>query len=207
MNPTSRLFMHAVLSMDKIAAERILHENRERTGAADWVETVVSPALEEIGSDWERGDLALSQVYTASRICEDLVTRLMPSAANDTEGPIRTAIVVLDDYHMLGKRIVHSVVRASGIAILDYGRLDADELVRRTRADGVRVLLISTLMLPAALAVKDVKTRLGDDVKLLVGGAPYRLDDQLWREVGADGVGRNSADAVRALRKLLEATR
>jgi len=200
MDSAADRFRSAVLSVNRTAAERILKE-----GGTNWLEEVICPALERIGADWERGDLALSQVYTAGRICETLVSRLLPELHNKEEAPAKAAIVVLEDFHMLGKRIVHSVLRASGIAVADYGRLDTDALVQRTRADGTRILLISTLMLPAALAVKGVKDRLGDDVKIIVGGAPYRLDDELWQEVGADAVGRNSADAVRVVREMLEA--
>lgn len=160
-------FRSAVLSVDRAAAESILRE-----GGSDWLEEVMYPALERIGADWERGDLALSQVYTAGRICEALVSRLLPELHNKEVAPARAAIVVLEDHHMLGKRIVQAAIRASGMSILDDGQLDADALVQRARTDGIRILLISTLMLPSALAVKGVKDQLGDDVKIIVRGAP-----------------------------------
>ena len=33
-------------------------------------------------------------------------------------------------------------------------------------------------------------------VRVIVGGAPFLFDDKLWREVGADAMGRNAAEAV-----------
>jgi methanogenic corrinoid protein MtbC1 len=116
------------------------------------------------------------------------------------------AIAALQDHHLLGKRIVYSVLRASGFDLLDYGRMDVDDLVQRVRQDGVEVLVISVLMLPAALRVKEVRTSLqasGPEVKIVVGGAPFRLDDQLWKEVGADAMGRHASEAVKIITQML----
>jgi hypothetical protein len=33
----------------------------------------------------------------------------------------------------------------------------------------------------------------------VVGGAPFRFDDQLWREVGADAMGLSASDALKIL--------
>lgn len=200
-------FRHALLSLDRLGAEAVLREVRHAEGGVHWVESVVTPALESIGEDWDKGRLALSQVYTSGRLCEELVTQLLDSDTTPSETPVRTALVVLDDYHMLGKRIVHSMLRASGHEVLDYGRMAGEALVERVRQDGVEVLLISTLMLNAALAVKQVRADLGDTVKIVVGGAPFRLDPELWKAVGADAMGRTASDAVSLLVKLLEEKR
>ncbi|MFW5855403.1 MAG: cobalamin-binding protein, partial [Thermodesulfobacteriota bacterium] len=65
--------------------------------------------------------------------------------------------------------------------------------------DEVELLLISALMLPSALRVekvKDLLDRFGSRTQIVVGGAPFRIDPQLGREVGADAVGNSAADAV-----------
>jgi methanogenic corrinoid protein MtbC1 len=36
----------------------------------------------------------------------------------------------------------------------------------------------------------------------VVGGAPFRFDEALWRKVGADAMGRNGTDALRILEAL-----
>ncbi len=52
-------------------------------------------------------------------------------------------------------------------------------------------------MLPSALKIKELKDKLENmDVKIIVGGAPFRFDDQLWREVGADAMCKNASEAV-----------
>lgn len=54
-------------------------------------------------------------------------------------------------------------------------------------------------MLPSALHVRDLVMRLKSarlDVKVVVGGAPFLFDPELWREVGADAMGRSASDAA-----------
>jgi methanogenic corrinoid protein MtbC1 len=81
------------------------------------------------------------------------------------------------------------------------------ELVERVVADEVKVLLISVLMLPSALHVKDVVEELraqNNAAKVVVGGAPFHFDPQLWQEVGADAFGETATDAVRIVHQMME---
>jgi len=124
---------------------------------------------------------------------------VLPPSDPDRKHQPRSAIVLLNDYHMLGKRIVYSVMRASGFELFDYGRMEVDELVERAIADRIRVLLISVLMLPSALKVTEVCRQLKErdtGIKVAVGGAPFLFDATLWSEVGADAMGRSAADAI-----------
>jgi len=199
MNEWTAAFREALETLDRIGAESVAKEAQSELTPLQVVDQVVVPALEQIGLAWEKGDVALSQVYMSGRICEELVEQVLPPSDPDRKHQPRSAIVVLCDYHMLGKRIVYSQMRASGFELFDYGRMDVDELVERALADGIRVLLISVLMLPSALKVKQVCARLraaGVPIRIAVGGAPFLFDDKLWQEVGADAMGRNAAEAV-----------
>jgi methanogenic corrinoid protein MtbC1 len=192
-------FRTALEAFDRINADAIIHRALLNASPIEAVEQVVVPALEQIGEAWNAGQVALSQVYMSGRFCEELVDRMLPPSDPDRKHQPRSAIVVLSDYHDLGKRIVYSVMRASGFELFDYGRMDVDALVARTIEDRVRVLMISVLMLPSALKVRDVCHQLrlqGADTKVIVGGAPFLFDSELWKEVGADAMGSSSAQAV-----------
>ena len=201
-------FRDALESLDRAQADALFQRALQQYSPIAAVEKLVVPALEQIGTAWHEGSVALSQVYMSGRFCEALVERVLPASDPDRKHQPRSAIVVLSDYHDLGKRIVYSVMRASGFEVFDYGRLDVDELVERAVADRLRVLLISVLILPSALKVREVCTQLkarGADIKVVVGGAPFLFDDQLWREVGADAMGKSAADAVAIVERLMGA--
>ena len=192
-------FRRSLEVLDRVGADKIFEQALSSMTPIQAVEGVVVPALQQTGEAWAAGSVALSQIYMGGRFCEELVEKVLPPSDPDRKHQPRSAIVVFSDYHMLGKRIVYSLMRASGFELFDYGRMDADELVERAVADRIRVLLISVLMLPSALRVRDVCARLraaSPGIRIVVGGAPFLFDERLWSEVGADAMGRSAADAV-----------
>lgn len=187
----------ALLSLNRLTAARLLSASAAGNSPLITIERLLVPVMERIGSAWEKGELALSQVYMSGRLCEELVNSLLPDGDCSRKEQPRLALAVLEDSHLLGKRMVYAALRVGGYSFLDYGRMNAESLVRKVADDGVEVLLISTLMLSSALrvaAVREGLDRLGIPVRIVVGGAPFRLDEQLWREVGADAMGRNASD-------------
>ena len=204
MHPSLKPFRQSLEMLDRVGAENIFNQTLAYLTPIEAVEQLVIPALVEIGEAWQTGQVALSQVYMCGRFCEKLVETVLPASDPDRKHQPRSAIVVLSDYHMLGKRIVYSIMRASGYELFDYGRMEVAELVERVIADNIHVLLVSVLILPSALKVADVCKALKDanvPVKVLVGGAPFLFDDVLWREVGADAMGRNAAEAITIIEK------
>jgi methanogenic corrinoid protein MtbC1 len=200
-------FERSLLAVDALEAQRLVETSGVNVSPMQLVDTLIAPALERIGEKWERGTAALSQVYMAGRICEGLVAKLLPPGSPERLAQPKLAIAVLEDFHFLGKNLVLSALRASGFDPLDFGHADVEALVRRVRVEGIEVLMISTLMLPSALRVKEVRARLnvaGLATKLVVGGAPFRFDPQLWREVGADACGQNALEAIEIVRDLLK---
>jgi len=206
MTDLSGQFQQALLSMDRLAAKKIVTKASEELTPLELVDRIIVTALTRIGESWERGDAALSQVYMSGRICEELVDGLLPPGDPQRKDQPSMAIAVLNDYHLLGKRIVYSVLRAGGFDLKDYGRVTVDEVIGKVKADQTRVLLISTLMLHSALHVRDVVAGLKAadlNVKVVVGGAPFRFDTQLWREVNADAMGHSASDVPGIVRTIL----
>jgi methanogenic corrinoid protein MtbC1 len=196
----------ALLSLNRVAAMSILNDTVAPGKPIQALERLVVQTLERIGAGWEEGRVALSQVYMSGRIIEDLLEQILPHETSLSRQHPPMAIAVLEDYHLLGKRLVYAIVRAAGFELLDYGRMEEDSLVARVETDRVEILLISTLMLASALRVQELRQRLnhkGLKVKLIVGGAPFRFDPQLWREVGADAMGLHAAEALEIINSLL----
>ena len=197
--PLTREFEAALLAMDRLAAARLLAIAQDANAALPLLEAVVVPAMERIGQSWEQGRVALSQVYMSGRICEEVINSFLSAQGEARRQQPLLALAVLEDHHLLGKRMVYATLRAAGYVLHDYGTLNVAQLVAHVCADNIEVLLLSTLMLPSALRVAQVRAELeraGARVKIVVGGAPFRLDEQLWREVGADAMGRNASDVL-----------
>ncbi len=201
----SKDFEMALLALDQSKAESIIRKAVGEGSPMEVASKLVSDTLQHIGEAWEDGKLALSQVYMSGVICETIIDKLLPPASPLRMDQPKMAIGVFEDYHLLGKRIIYSTLRASGFELMDLGGgLKTDHLVRIVQEERIKILLLSVLMLPSALRVKEVKEKLaGSQVKIVVGGAPFRLDNQLWLEVGADACGKDSADALEIVTKLM----
>jgi methanogenic corrinoid protein MtbC1 len=192
-------FENALLAMDKIAIKHLLMNNNDAVSPMQQIEKMIVPVLEKIGNGWEAGKVSLSQVYMSGRLCEEAVDAILPQEAPSRVSTPPMAIAVLEDYHLLGMRIVYSVLRASGFNLQNYGRCDIDEIVTSIKRDDIKIMMVSVLMLPSAIQVSELTHKLkaaGCKTRVIVGGAPFRFDDMLWQEVGADAMGYSAADAV-----------
>ena len=202
-------FQVALLAMNRVAARSIAAGAIRDFGSPYLMEQLLTPVLEDIGILWEKGTVALAQVYMSGCICEEIIDELLPRTDASDESKAAVAIAVLEDSHALGKKLVLSALKSNGMNIHDYGiGITVDDLAERASADGIKILLVSALMLRSALRVPALRAKLselGCCPVLIVGGAPFRLDPQLWREVGADGVARNSSETIGIVRRLLNA--
>ena len=207
-NLPSEDFLTALLQIDRIKATEIFESIYLRNKDFELLEHLIMEALEKIGVAWEDGQLSLSQVYMSGVICEELIENYIPKSTVSYKKTPKIAIAVLQDHHALGKRIVYSILRAGGYDPVDFGQgLSEKEIVEKTIKENIDILLISTLMLPSALKVKKVVESLresGSLVKIVVGGAPFRLDSSLWQKVNADADGKNGTEVTKVIERLTE---
>lgn len=200
LNASQQALADALLSMDRVRVQSVIDAELASGGKlVALTDQMLVPVLEAIGNGWELGELALSQMYMAGRIVEECLSKKFTFSPSEACSA-RIAITVLEDYHMLGKNMVVSLLRAAGHSIQDWGQSSVEEAVERAQAEKTELLLISVLMVRAALQVRRLRAALdaaGLSTRIYVGGAPFRFDTGLCAEVGADGFGANAADALR----------
>lgn len=193
-------FEKALLQYEVQKAYEILEDFTAVYPAIDFIDKVLLESMIRIGDKWENGEVALSQVYMSSKLCERISDGLLPSANLSIKPSPKMAIAVINDHHVLGKKIVKSMIQASGYQLTDLGYgLGVDELFEAVKSQGIRILILSVLMYPSALEIKKLVRLFREaqlKVKVLVGGAPFLMDPELWREVGADAMGRHAADDI-----------
>jgi len=141
----------------------------------------------------------------SGKICEEIVDKIIPVEDILISNTLKIAIATLEDHHALGKRIVKSMVISSGFNLIDYGHgIDVKSLAEKAMQNKIDILLISTLMYPSALKVKDLREAFEESnykVKILVGGAPFSFDKSLWKYVKADAMGESASDAIHFIKK------
>lgn len=200
--------LNSLLVVDRVQFHEILAELLAMHSPLAVLEEYVTPVLQRIGSGWGEGQYALSQMYMGGKLCEEVIPTLLKEHVIPQKNKVPLAIAVLQDHHILGKKIVYYALRSSGYHLIDYGSVETPkELVERAQVDGIRILLISTLMLPSALLVKEVKHCLDEkksSMKVVVGGAPFNFDSELWKDVGADAMCLCATETIPLVAKLLK---
>jgi methanogenic corrinoid protein MtbC1 len=171
------------------------------------VEMILVGSLNNIGLDWENGNVSLAQVYMSGKLCESLISELFPEIEIETHKFPKVYTVVLDDYHVMGQKILNVLLKINGYEVIDLGYgISVDELVSNVKELKIKYLMISTLMLRAALKIKEFTQKINEQniqLTCIVGGAPFNFDKNLWKEVNANAMGVSTSEGIQILTKMI----
>lgn len=163
---------------------------------------VVVPAIERtMQTISEAGDVNLAQHFMGSQIGAEVVEDMIPLFSTKPEMAGRIVIgTAAGDFHGLGKRIVAGCLKARMIDVLDLGlNVPAERFVDEAVAAGAQVIGISSMMVHTAIGehgarqVRQIlrERKLEARLKIVVGGAAYRWDHDLYKTVEADAWAEN----------------
>ncbi|MDD2897439.1 MAG: cobalamin-dependent protein [Desulfuromonadaceae bacterium] len=212
-------YLKALFDTDKPTALRIVQNALDGGMTPEKVVfDIIIPGMERmVGGMISDNLVTLSQHFLAAQIAEEVVDRLIPLFASVPK--IRGHVVIgtsHGDFHGLGKKIVIGCLRASMFEITDLGiNVNPERFVDEAVAAGAEVIAISSMMVHTAtgeFGAKQVrrilKSRgLEGRLRIIVGGAPYRFHDNLFREVGADAWADSAAEAPAVVARLVREVR
>ena len=179
------------------------------------IEEGLAKGLREVGDRFERGELWLPHLMLGAEAMEAAVKILeehIPKEELETTSSGTVVIGTVEgDIHDLGLRIVASMLRANGFKVYDLGcntrSLDFIEKAKEVKAE---IIAASSLMTTTMPFMKDLiealeAAGLRDQFKVLVGGGP--VTEEWARKIGADGYGRDAAEAVKVAKELVKKKR
>jgi 5-methyltetrahydrofolate--homocysteine methyltransferase len=179
---------------------------------------IVIPCMEKmIGGILSDSLVTLSQHFLASQIAEEVTDMLIPRFETAPES--RGHVVIgssFGDFHGLGKKILCGCLRAKMFQVTDLGiNIRPERFVEVALAGGAQVIGVSSMMVHTACGEngpRRVRRLLGEQgleerIKLVVGGAPYRFNENLYREVGADAWGGTAIEGAEVIARLIREVR
>jgi len=205
--------LKTILEAGRAEANTILERWAETNGYDDAVISVLEPVLEKIGVIWENTqNISLAQAYVAGKIAEDFMAKVSEKYSGSSCYAAKKGSVVLgnieDDYHSLGRRMVAIFLKSAGWEVYDLGNdVPAADFVDEAVKTGSRFIGVSAMMYTTAMNIKKVRTEidrrgLTGRIKLIAGGAVFRLRRELVSEVGADATAGNAIAAPAVFDKL-----
>jgi len=186
MTPEQRLhwkILHRVKEGVEADIDEII--NREPTGgrsarhevAVHTLNTVLLPAMKEVGDKFGAGELILPFVLQSAETMKKTVSHL-ENYLEKVEGVTKGTVViatVYGDVHDIGKNLVKTILANNGYTVIDLGKqVPAETIITKAveanaTAIGLSALLVSTSK-QMPLIVNEMQRR-GHKIPILIGGA------------------------------------
>jgi methanogenic corrinoid protein MtbC1 len=207
----ARLYLlHLLQRNQQDAANLVFEAGREGKSLAEIYETVITPALAEIGRMWHLQEASIADEHYCTAATQMIMAQLrarMPR--KPPNGRSVLAASVGGDLHEVGIRMVADLFEMEGWQAEYLGAnmptsAILEAISHNEHGDGRAAFDLIALSANTTLSVRaiaDLVAALRADpvagaVPILVGGGPFRLVADLWHVVGADGF---ASDAVTAL--------
>lgn len=206
-----KAYQDAVFDTDKEAAFAVVNAALEQgITAEEVVFKVVIPAVEEMMALITKDpDANLAQHFMTAQIAAEVTEKMLEKFQHPPEIIGRIVIgTAYGDLHSLGKRIVMGCLKALMVEVIDLGvNVPAERFVDEALAHDAQVIAISAMMVHSATGengcrqVRRILQERGLEqcLRIVVGGAPYRFDPELYKTVGADawaGDGINAGKVI-----------
>jgi methanogenic corrinoid protein MtbC1 len=210
-----RAYNEAVFDTDKDAAFAVVNSALEQgMSAEDVVFRVVIPAVEEMMSVIARDpDANLAQHFMTAQIAAEVTEKMLEKFRHPPETVGRVVIgTAYGDLHSLGKRIVMGCLKALMVEVIDLGvNVPAERFVDEALTNDAQVIAISAMMVHTATGesgcrkVRQILRERGLEARfrIVVGGAPYRFDPELYKTVGADAWASDGVSAGKVIADLI----
>lgn len=216
LNEIIKAYNDAVFDTDRETAFAVVDRAlAQGVSAEDIVFRVVIPAVEEMMSLITRDpDANLAQHFMTAQIAAAVTERMLEKFQNPPEIIGRVVIgTAHGDLHSLGKRIVMGCLKALMVDVVDLGvNVPAERFVEEAIAQNAQVIGISSMMVHTAMGeegcqkVRKILRERGLEGrhKIVVGGAPYRFDTELYQAVGADAWAPDGISAGKVIVDLIK---
>lgn len=167
-------------------------------------------AMDSVGEKFERKEYFVPEVLISARAMEAALEILRPLLESSNVQPLgRVAVgTVSGDLHDIGKNIVAMVLTGAGLHVTNLGVDVAPEAFVDAASAGADIIGMSSLLTTTRPCMSSVvsllqEKGLRDGVKVVIGGAA--VTDTFAADIGADAYARDANEAVRVVRRLLEA--
>lgn len=166
---------------------------------------VLAPALEEVGSRWQRGTATVAQEHLATALVLSIMATLAPRLDEPPAVGRRAVLAGTEgELHSVGLRMLGDFLEADGWDIDYLGALTPGGEVERWAVEaGPDVVCLSTTLTTHLASVRSTIAALRSlpaPPLILVGGRAYGGDPEVAIRLGADGYAADAGSASKFLR-------
>jgi MerR family transcriptional regulator, light-induced transcriptional regulator len=171
---------------------------------------VFQNAQHEIGRLWQTNQISVAQEHYCTAATQMIMSQLYPYIFSaDRNGKTLVATCVSGDLHEIGVRMVSDFFEMEGWDTFYLGaNVPLRDFMQALRERDADLALISATMTFHLRYVRQMIAAIRSDkqtkhVKIMVGGYPFNVAPNLWKEIGADAFASNAESATVTAGKLM----
>ena len=165
------------------------------------LDKVLIPALDVVGTKYDKGELFLPQMIQAAetvKVSLNIIKeRLSKNNNTSSKGKIIVA-TVQGDIHDIGKNIVKIMLENYGYEVIDLGKdVPIEEVVKRAKEENIQLIGLSALMTTTVENMKKTIKALKENninARVFVGGAV--VTEEYAQKINADYYSKDAKSAV-----------
>ena len=166
-------------------------------------------AMDVVGDRFARSEIFVPEMLVSAVTMKkgmDLIKPLLQKDQESSKGKI-VLCTVEGDLHDIGKNLVAMMLEGAGFEVFDLGvDVTVENVIDKVVEIQARVLGLSALLTTTMPEMQNMITALQtrgirQNVKVIIGGAP--VDADFAQRIGADGYGKDAAEAVTIARSLI----
>ncbi len=185
------------------AAKLIYHTLENGATIKDIYLNVFQVTQKEVGRLWQLGKIFVAQEHFITAATQFIMSRLYPYMFSNPKQNKKICIACINgELHELGPRMIADLFELNGWDAYYFGANTPQlSLIKAIALYKVKVIAISATMTYNLSAVEELILKIRNDeaikdVKIIVGGYPFNLTKDLWRNIGADGYASNFDSAL-----------
>lgn len=182
--------LDAIQRLDAAALETALARASIDLPGPALLERLLLPLLHEVGQRWRDGSLRVAHEHMATAIVRSFLGTQESGAAGGESAPEIVVATPAGQRHELGGLVVSATAASEGWRVTYLGPdLPAEEIAATALQREARAVALS-IVYPAddpllARELKTLRTRLGEAIALIVGGAAASAYREHLRDIGA----------------------
>ncbi|MGQ4914206.1 MAG: cobalamin B12-binding domain-containing protein [Candidatus Asgardarchaeia archaeon] len=175
---------------------------------------IISPAINRIQDYFAEGykNVSAFQVLAVAKIASDTIKKLEILMERKESQKLGVVVIgnIKNDFHGLGKDLVKIFLMMKGWDVIDLGlSVPPERFVTTAINENALAILVSGMMMHTIINIKLVRKIMDErgltgKIPLIVGGAPFIYNPELYKELGADAVAKNAYEAHKILLSILE---
>lgn len=204
-------YFDRLLESDRKKASKLIREAVENGVAIkDIYLNVFQPVQREIGRLWQLNKVSVAKEHYSTSVTQLIMSQLYSYILSGEKQNFRAITTCVgDELHELGIRMIADLLEMDGWDTMHLGaNMPTESIVNEIISEDGALLAISVTMTSniskATNLIKAVRdNKKTKNTKIMVGGYPFNINKNLWKEIGADGYAPDVEKAVEVANQLV----